>query len=104
MFSCLAEDHSGARLERLGVPAQTGTFCLSAKAFLGPYLASDEPVAAPDHELGTLYAGKLLEGEPGKYMFMAFRGDGDRGFIGELTDPLPVRHDDNGHIRLATDR
>ena len=31
---------------------------------------------------------------------MAFRGNGDRAFIGELTDPLPVTLDAKGKIRV----
>jgi hypothetical protein len=56
------------------------------------------PVAAPDGPLGPLYAGKLVETNGGVWYFMAFRGDGDRSFTGELTDPLPVRYHHDGHI------
>jgi hypothetical protein len=34
---------------------------------------------------------------------MAFRGAGDRGFIGELTDPLPLLIDGDGRLSLAVD-
>jgi beta-fructofuranosidase len=101
LVSCLAEDHSRERLERLGVPGRTGTFAFSANALLGPYSSADGPLAAPDGPLGTLYAGKLIEAEAGSWRFMAFRGDGDRDFLGELTDPLPVREDANGRIGVA---
>ncbi len=102
VFSCLAEDHSRARVERLHAPGQTGTFAFSAKSFSGPYRPSDAPVAAYNGQLGTLYAGKLVEAEPGEYSFIAFRGDGDRDFLGELTDPLPVRPGANGHFAVLT--
>ena len=32
---------------------------------------------------------------------MAFRGDGDRDFLGELTDPLPLLYDGEGRIVVA---
>jgi beta-fructofuranosidase len=102
VFSCLAEDHSRARIDRLSAPGRTGTFAFSARTFLGPYLPSDAPVAEHNGRLGTLYAGKLLEGQPGEYSFMAFRGDGDRDFLGELTDLLPVRLGPNGHFVVLT--
>ena len=34
----------------------------------------------------------------GSWRFMAFRGDGDRDFLGELTDPLPLLYDGEGRI------
>jgi hypothetical protein len=32
---------------------------------------------------------------------MAFRGDGDRDFVGELTDPLPVNLDPEGRLAVS---
>ena len=101
LISCLAEDHSRQRLERLGRPGLTGTFAFSAKHPLGPYLSADGPLVAPDGPLGPLYAGKLVESGAGGWQFMAFRGDGDRDFLGELTDPLPIEEDTNGRIVVA---
>jgi hypothetical protein len=102
LFSCLAEDHSAARVKRLGIPGRAGTFAFSAQHFLGPYSPTDVPVAANDGQLGVLYAGKLLEEQPGEYGFMGFRGIDDRYFLGELTDPLPVRQEANGRIVVLT--
>ena len=101
LVSCLAEDHSRQRLERLGRPGLTGTFAFSAKHSLGPYASADGPLVAPDGPLGPLYAGKLVESGAGSWQFMAFRGDGDRDFLGELTDPLPIEEDTNGRIVVA---
>ena len=101
LISCLAEDHSRQRLERLGRPGLTGTFAFSAKHPLGPYLSADGPLVAPDGPLGPLYAGKVVESGAGGWQFMAFRGDGDRDFLGELTDPLPIEEDTNGRIVVA---
>jgi beta-fructofuranosidase len=96
LVSCLAEDHSRERLDRVGTAAQTGTFAFSADHVLGPYSRAEGPLASPDGPLGPLYAGKLLQNGAGMWSFMAFRGDGDRSFLGELTDPLPVTQDVNG--------
>jgi beta-fructofuranosidase len=92
LFSCLEDDHSAARKERLGSAGATGTFVFSATDPAGPFVASAEPIGA-DGELGPLYAGKLVETTPDDWHFMAFKGAGDRGFVGELTDPIPVRFD-----------
>ena len=65
----------------------------------GPTPHPAAPIAAPDGPLGTLYAGKLVDARarrPGQ--FMAFRGNGDRDFIGELTDPLPVTVEPDGQL------
>jgi hypothetical protein len=32
-----------------------------------------------------------VEAAPDEWRFLAFRGAGDRDFVGELIDPLPVR-------------
>ena len=98
LVSCLAEDHSHRRIERLGRAGLTGTFAFSAEALLGPYSAADAPLVPPDGPLGPLYAGKLVESHTGRWHFMAFRGDGDRDFIGELTDPLPISEGSDGRI------
>ena len=103
LVSCLAEDHSRERLERQGTPGRTGTFAFSADELFGPYSTADGPIAASDGPLGVLYAGKLVELEPGDWRFMAFRGDGDRDFLGELTDPLPLGEDADGRI-VVSDR
>jgi beta-fructofuranosidase len=102
LVSCLAEDHSSERLQRLGAPGKTGTFAFSADDLLGPYGDAAGPLAASDGPLGPLYAGKFVEVQPGAWSFMAFRGDGDRDFLGELTDPLPVARDEDGRLVVVT--
>jgi beta-fructofuranosidase len=99
LFSCLAEDHSSVRTQRLGTGGVTGTYVFSAPKLDGPYSASATPIE-PTNGLGSLYAGKLVESEPSGWGFMAFRGAGDRGFVGELTDPLPVQITDDGDLRI----
>jgi beta-fructofuranosidase len=102
LVSCHAEDHSEQRRRRLSVPGVTGTFAFTATSPSGPFAPpSGDPIALPGGPLGPLYAGKLVEAEPGSLRFMGFRGDGDHAFVGELTDPLPIDHDGNGGLRVA---
>jgi beta-fructofuranosidase len=101
VFSCLAEDHAPARRRRLGRRGESGTYCFVAPELWGQYTASAEPIAPPDAAQGPLYAGKLIEDPAGQWSFVAFRGAGNRDFIGELTDPLPVTIDASGAVRLA---
>jgi beta-fructofuranosidase len=98
LVSCLAEDHSGDSPTGHGRQGQTGTFLFSASSLLGPYTYTGGPIVPPDGPLGPLYAGKLVQAQDGAWYFMAFRGDGDRSFAGELTDPLPVQQDEHGWI------
>lgn len=100
LVSCQAGDHSSARVRRLGAAGRTGTFVFSASDLLGPYAAADLPIADPAGPLGALYAGKLVHGNSGDLRFMAFRGDGDRAFLGELTDPLLVEIHDDGRLAV----
>jgi beta-fructofuranosidase len=98
LVSCLAEDHAHDSLARLGGPGQTGTFTFTAPHPLGPFTYNGGPLAAPDGPLGPLYAGKLIETKRGAWCFMAFRGDGDDSFRGDLTDPIPVRCGPGGRL------
>jgi beta-fructofuranosidase len=98
LVSCQAEDHSRERIARLGNPGETGTFVFASDEMFGPYDSPNGPIAGPGGPLGTLYAGKLLERQAETWQFMAFRGDGDRDFLGELIDPLPVTYEADGHL------
>ena len=104
LFSCHAKDHSPQRVKRLGADGQGGTFALWAKHFSGPYVATDTPIAPFQIDLGVLYAGKLLEDDAGDWKFMAFCGDEDRDFVGEVAGPLAVHQGANGELVVVTDQ
>ena len=103
LFSCHAEDHSSKRVERIGERSIGGTFVFSAEQFEGPYTAADHPVSASRSALGVLYAGKVLDRGIGVLELMAFVGDNEIDFVGELTDPLPIRQTSSGGFELVTD-
>jgi beta-fructofuranosidase len=104
LFSCHAEDHSPKRLKRLGAAGRGGTFALLSKSLYGPWSSSDSPIETPDdRKLGVAYAGRLFEGQTGRWQFMAFRGDDDRDFLGELTDPIPIEVTATGRIIVLAD-
>jgi beta-fructofuranosidase len=98
LFSCHAEDHSRARAQRLGTAPEGGTFAFSAAALLGPYDLPAGPIATRRGPLGPLYAGRLVELRPEQWRFIASRGEADAEFVGELTNPLPIRRDEQGNI------
>lgn len=98
LFSCLSEDHSASRIARTGREGTAGTFAFHSDDLDGPFTSTVDPIALP--RLGPLYAGKLLPNLAGEWCFLAFRGAGDRDFVGELTDPLPVQFEPTGAIRI----
>ncbi|MDA8290088.1 MAG: glycosyl hydrolase family 32 [Actinomycetota bacterium] len=99
LFSTRSEDHSNARRARLsGTAAATGTFALVSPSGSWRFTPSDSPVAVRADEV--LYAGKLARDGDG-LVFLAFRENGTRGFVGELTDPLPARVTPAG-LRVST--
>ena len=104
LFSCHAEDHSNERVGRIGVRSLGGTFVLSAKNFDGPYTAADQPVAASTAALGVLYSGKVIDRGIGGLEFMAFGGDNEIDFVGELTDPLPIESTSDGGLAIVLDQ
>ena len=112
LFSSLGEDHSRARVERLGGPSETGTFAFSSRHRYGPYTSPTKPLIARSANPESLYAGRMVEDKHGNWWFMAFLGgteeaiDGqfdDDTFVGGLTDPFPVVVTPSGelHIDLA---
>ena len=103
VFSCHSEDHSNERVRRIGARGAGGTFVLSAKDLYGPFTASDTPVAASNDALGVLYAGKVIDRGVGEFEFMAFHGDSDHDFVGELTDPLPIKQTSDGGFEIVVD-
>ncbi len=97
LFSCLDEDHAAVRRDRLGGSLPGGTYVLSAPDLDGPFEASTTPLLARDADGTGLYAAKIVEGLGERPVALAFRGWGPLGFAGELTDPLPLRHDARGN-------
>jgi len=55
---------------------------------LGPFdVARAVPITGED-----LYSGRLIRDRAGQWVLLAFRNMGpDGGFVGEITDPMPVR-------------
>jgi beta-fructofuranosidase len=102
IVSCLAEDHSKERRARIATAGTTGTFVFSADDLDGPYHAGAEPIRPADEQRGQLYAAKLVEVEPGDWRLLAFLGDVDGTFAGELTDPLAIDPRSLDHLRIVS--
>jgi beta-fructofuranosidase len=100
LFSCLAEDHSKRRRERLGAAGRAGTFAFCSTSLLGPYRPTDEPIAPPSPTRGVLYAGKIVGTGPGRHGLVGFRMGNGSAFVGELDGPLPVSADGQAGVVL----
>ncbi len=84
LFSCLRDQLSGARLNS---DSPGGIWAVTADDVRGPFDVS-QAVALTDDRL---YAGRLVRDREGQWRLLGFRNRGeDGGFIGELSDPMPV--------------
>jgi beta-fructofuranosidase len=82
---CLAADMAAGR-RRAG--ASGGIWCLPGPSLTGPFDTSQAVRMAAE----SLYSGRLVRDRAGRWVLLAFRNRGPDGrFVGELTDPMPVR-------------
>lgn len=89
VFSCLRAELASAKRRTSGTG---GTWAVAVDSVTGPF---DVSAATPLTD-ERLYSGRLVCGPDGGWSLVAFhnrRPDG--GFAGELSDPLPVRWDEN---------
>lgn len=81
MLNCLAAQLSGTR-RAVG----EGVWVAPAASPVGPYdLEAAYPLTGPE-----LYVGKLLVDRSGHLVLLGFLNEGPDGFVGEISDPLPV--------------
>lgn len=79
-----------------GEEPETGTHYYVADRAEGPWRL------APGRFLsGSLYAGRLIDGPDGRLYFLGSVGERpDCGFVGAISDPIPVAFDGNGMLAL----
>jgi beta-fructofuranosidase len=86
VFSCLAGQLSDERRHA----SAGGVWSASGASLLGPFDLVDG-VRLFDHP--SLYSGRLVRRRDGGWVLLGFLGNGpDGGFVGEICDPIPVRH------------
>jgi beta-fructofuranosidase len=104
LFCATQDDHGVARRGRAGFVAECGTHYLTAADRQGPYALDRDEFFVGDPERGRHYAGRLLEHE-GAWLFFAWRMYGDDGgFLGELSDPMPVEVGAGGALSARVPR
>jgi beta-fructofuranosidase len=100
LASLRASDHGAVRLARPGFVPETGTLALEGSSALGPFTVPPGPCLLGD-PADRWYAARLVEFHGANYL-MAWRDrDAEGRFVGELGDPIPVRTDPDGRLRVA---
>lgn len=94
LFSCLTAHLSDSRR----AAGETGGIWVAP--IPGPEGPYDTSRATPLTD-ETLYSGRLIQDRTGQWVLLAFRNTEHGQFIGELTDPLPVRWTDTTPPRLV---
>ena len=97
IFNCLRSEFAAGRAARGGTG---GVFAAAADSALGPYDIAGAALLADDR----YYVGKLVRDPDDRWVLLAFANKDENGdFVGELTDPAPVRWcDDRLVAQLAT--
>ena len=99
LFSTLGQTHSAQYRSRSGLPPVTGTHYMVAEKPLGPFHLSTKFLVGD--RIGSLYAGKLVEKSKDEWILLAWRQYAlDGSFVGELSDPFPVRADPTGNLSM----
>jgi sucrose-6-phosphate hydrolase SacC (GH32 family) len=94
IFSCLGSELSAGRRSS---DALGGVWAFPADTLAGPFHVADAYRLTDER----LYVGRLVQDRAGRWQFLAFRNDdGNGGWVGEITDPHPVRWVDG---RLAVE-
>jgi beta-fructofuranosidase len=100
LFFCVPDwAHSAVRLARGPLTRQFGTHYLVADHLLGPYGTERDDFLLAD-EVGRYYAGRVVETRDGWVMLAWLQYGPDGGFAGEISDPMPLRVDADGQLRV----
>ena len=95
LFSCQTDELSQARRARDGVG---GIWTVNLNKLTGPY---DIARAYQIHD-ESLYVGRLIQDRTNQWVMLAFHNLKPKaGFIGEITDPMPVSWGPDERLRLG---
>jgi beta-fructofuranosidase len=93
--------HSAARLER--AERVCGTHYMIGESPLGPFRSPGDDFLYGT-AAGPFYAGKIIQGADGEWLFMSWaQFDDAGGFVGALADPVPVVQHPDGTLSLAAE-
>jgi beta-fructofuranosidase len=89
LFNCLRSELSAAKKE---ISDSGGVWSLIADSVTGPFDLSKATPLTDD----SLYVGRLVRDRDGAWVLLAFHNEGPDGFIGSISDPMPVFLSDYG--------
>jgi beta-fructofuranosidase len=94
IFSCLPGQLSQQRRDASGPGA---IWCVPGHSVLGPFdTGRAVPLTGED-----LYGGRLVRDRAGQWVMLAFRNLEAGGFVGEISDPMPVSWAADGSALVA---
>ncbi len=96
VFCSVIETQSSAQLRN---GRGSGTYYFKAGDRYGPFVA-DRVRAIQADETGSRYGGRFVRHD-GALRYMAWDRAGAAGFVGSISDPVPVEVDEHGHLVLA---
>jgi beta-fructofuranosidase len=94
IFCCLPPEMAP---RRRAVPPDGAIWAVPATSLIGPY---DVELARPFRH-PSLYAARLVQDMDGEWALIGFRNVEDGRFVGELTDPIPVRYEPTAGLVAA---
>lgn len=87
LFSCLAEH---ASTDRRATGTTGGIWAAPADGLLGPFDIAAAEAVTDDH----FYSGRLIRRRTDdRWVLLAFHNRGEQGFVGTISDPMPVAWD-----------
>ena len=93
LFSCDSPALAGYRAGTVG-----GIWAAEVASEVGPYDLTKVALLAPE----ALYSGRVIQNRSGQWVMLAFENSTEGGgFVGRLSDPLPVAFAANGELALV---
>ncbi|NNN19260.1 MAG: glycosyl hydrolase family 32 [Acidimicrobiaceae bacterium] len=95
LFSCLHPELSASKREK---ETRGGIWVTAGDDVIGEFDIANAHLLSDDR----LYSGRLVRNRSGKWVLLAFHNQDENGeFVGEVSDPIPVTWDDEGHLVLV---
>jgi beta-fructofuranosidase len=99
-FSVTHNLYSKTRRSRPGMVFETGTQYMVGNTPFGPFQFRTDRFLIAD-SIGSFYAGKVIKHPVKNWVFMSTKSRTSAGgFIGEITDPMPLKVAPNGALRV----
>jgi beta-fructofuranosidase len=99
LFCTGHQQYSEQRRAKPGLKLETGTHYWVGDTPQGPFEMITGQFLLGD-EIGTNYAAKMIQDPAGNWVLLAARAWSTDGYIGEISDPMPLRVDKIGRLSI----